>query len=66
MSGLSPFCVPTNKKEIVMSKKQALQSFNQELHISYSQIEGRQPERISISLSFGSAIHSAIEMATWL
>ncbi len=49
-----------------MSKKQALQSFNQELHISYSQIEGRQPERISISLSFGSAIHSAIEMATWL
>jgi len=61
-----------------MSKKQALQSFNQELHISFSQIfcfttcplkhrfqyvEGRPPERISIVLPFGSAIHSAIEMA---
>ena len=61
-----------------MSKKQALQSFNQELHISYSQIfcfttcplkhrfqyvEARPPERISIVLPFGSAIHSAIEMA---
>lgn len=61
-----------------MSKKQALQSFNQELHISYSQIfcfttcplkhrfqyvEARPPECISISLPFGSAIHSAIEMA---
>jgi putative RecB family exonuclease len=60
-----------------MSKKQALQSFNQELHISYSQIfcfttcplkhrfqyvEARPPERISIVLPFGSAIHSAIEM----
>jgi putative RecB family exonuclease len=61
-----------------MSKKQALQSFNQELHISFSQIfcfttcplkhrfqyvEARPPERISIVLPFGSAIHSAIEMA---
>lgn len=61
-----------------MSKKQALQSFSQELHISYSQIfcfttcplkhrfqyvEGRPPERIGIVLPFGSAIHSAIEMA---
>jgi len=61
-----------------MSKKQALQSFNQELHISFSQIfcfttcplkhrfqyvEGRPPERISIVLPFGSAIHAAIEMA---
>jgi len=61
-----------------MSKKQALQSFSQELHISYSQIfcfttcplkhrfqyvEGRPPERISIVLPFGSAIHSGIEMA---
>jgi putative RecB family exonuclease len=61
-----------------MSKKQALQSFNQELHISYSQIfcfttcplkhrfqyvEARPPERISISLPFGSASHAAIEMA---
>ena len=61
-----------------MSKKQALQSFSQELHISFSQIfcfttcplkhrfqyvEGRPPESISIVLPFGSAIHSAIEMA---
>ena len=61
-----------------MSKKQAIETFNEELHISYSQIfcfttcplkhrfqyvEGRPPERISISLPFGSAIHSAIEVA---
>ena len=60
-----------------MSKKQALQAFNQELHISHNQIftylncslkyrfqyvEGLLPERISIALPFGSAIHAAIEM----
>jgi len=60
------------------TKKEALQSFNEELHISYSQIfcftscplkhrfqyvEGRPPERISISLIVGSGIHSGIEMA---
>jgi len=60
-----------------MSKKQAVQVFNNELHISHSQIftylscslkykfqnvERRAPERISIALPFGSAIHSAIEM----
>jgi putative RecB family exonuclease len=60
-----------------MSRKQALQSFNQDLHISHNQIftylncslkykfhyvEGRPMERISIALPFGSAIHSAIEM----
>lgn len=60
-----------------MTRNQALQSFRQELHISQSQIftftncslkykyqyiEGRPMERISIALSFGSAIHSAIEM----
>jgi len=60
-----------------MSKKQALQAFNQELHISHNQIfnyltcsikyrfqyvEGLPPERISIALFFGSAIHAAIEM----
>ena len=54
-----------------------LQSFNQELHISHSQIftylncslkykfqyiEGKPMERISIVLPFGGAIHSAIEM----
>ena len=60
-----------------MPRKQALQAFNQELHISHNQIftylncslkyrfqyiEGRPPERISIALPFGSAIHAAIEM----
>ena len=60
-----------------MSKKQALQAFNQELHISHNQIftylncslkyrfqyvEGLLPERISIALFFGSAVHAAIEM----
>jgi putative RecB family exonuclease len=60
-----------------MSRNQALQAFSQDLHISHNQIftylncslkyrfqyiEARPPERISISLPFGSAIHSAIEM----
>ena len=60
-----------------MSRKQALKTFSQELHISHSQIfnylncslyyrfkfiEGLLPERISIALPFGSAIHAAIEM----
>ena len=59
-----------------MSRKQALQEFQSELHISYSQIftylacslkyqfqyvEQRPHERVSIALMFGSAIHSAIE-----
>jgi putative RecB family exonuclease len=59
-----------------MSRKQALQEFQSELHISYSQIftylacslkykfqyvEQRVHERVSIALPFGSAIHSAIE-----
>jgi len=60
-----------------MSKKQALQAFNQELHISHSQIftylncslkwafqhyMGLPIERLSIALPFGSAIHAAIEL----
>lgn len=60
-----------------MTKKQALQEFKSELHISHSQIftylncslkyyfqyvGHRPPEQISIALPFGSAIHSAIEM----
>ena len=59
-----------------MTRKQALQEFQSELHISYSQIftylacslkyqfqyvEQRPHERVSIALMFGSAIHSAIE-----
>jgi len=59
-----------------MSKSQALREFKQELHISHSQIftylncslkyqlmyvEARPPERLSIALPFGSAIHSSIE-----
>jgi len=59
-----------------MSKKQAFQAFQSELHISYSQIftylacslkyqfqyvEQRPHEHVSIALPFGSAIHSAIE-----
>jgi putative RecB family exonuclease len=59
-----------------MKRKQALQEFQSELHISYSQIftylacslkykfqyfERRQHERVSIALPFGSAIHSSIE-----
>jgi len=60
-----------------MTKRQALQEFKSELHISHSQIftylncslkyrfqyvEHKPSERISIALPFGSAIHSAIEM----
>ncbi len=60
-----------------MTKRQALQEFKSELHISHSQIfsylncslryffqyvENRPLERINIALPFGSAIHSAIEM----
>ncbi|MFH1983204.1 MAG: PD-(D/E)XK nuclease family protein [Pseudomonadota bacterium] len=59
-----------------MLRKQALQMFQNELHISYSQVftylacplkyqfqyvEQRPAERISIALPFGSAIHCAIE-----
>ena len=59
-----------------MSKKQAFQVFQSELHISYSQIftylacslkykfqyvEQRPHERVGIALPLGSAIHSAIE-----
>jgi len=59
-----------------MNKKQALQAFQSELHISYSQIftylacslkykfqyvEQRPHEQVSIPLPMGSAIHSAIE-----
>ena len=59
-----------------MSKSQALQEFKQELHISHSQIfvylncslkyqlmyvQALPPERLSIALSFGSAIHTGIE-----
>ena len=59
-----------------MKKKTALQEFSHELHISHSQVftylncslkyrlqyvEGRPPERVSIALPFGPAIHSAIE-----
>ncbi len=59
-----------------MKRKQALQEFQSELHISYSQIftyqacslkykfqyfELRKHERVSIALPFGSAIHSSIE-----
>ena len=60
-----------------MTKRQALQEFKNELHISQSQIftylncslryflnyvRGLPPECISIALLFGSAIHAAIEM----
>lgn len=60
-----------------MPNQKARQMFSQELHISHNQIfnyltcslkyklqyvEGRPPERISIALFFGSAIHAAIEM----
>jgi putative RecB family exonuclease len=60
-----------------MTKRQALQEFKSELHISHSQIftylncslkyyfqyvKQRPPELISIALPFGTAIHSAIEM----
>lgn len=60
-----------------MARNQALQTFNQELHISHNQIftylncslkyhfqyiESRPMERVSIALPFGSAIHAAIEL----
>jgi putative RecB family exonuclease len=60
-----------------MPKSQALEELQNELHISSSQlfvylncslkyqfmyVEARKPERISVALPFGSAIHSAIEM----
>ena len=60
-----------------MTRKQALQEFGQELHISHNQIftylscslkykyqyvEGRPAERKSVALPFGTAIHSALEM----
>jgi putative RecB family exonuclease len=60
-----------------MSKQTAVQKFNKDLHISNNQIfnyltcslkyrfhyvEKRPPERVSISLPFGGAIHAAIEM----
>ena len=60
-----------------MSRNQALSSFNQDLYVSHSQIftylncslnyrfryvEKRKPERISIALPFGSAIHSTMEL----
>jgi len=59
-----------------MKKKQALQAIADELYLSHSQmftyltcslkyrflyIERRRPERISIALPFGSAIHTAVE-----
>ncbi|MDB4303994.1 PD-(D/E)XK nuclease family protein [Desulfosarcina sp.] len=60
-----------------MSRNQALTSFSQDLYVSHSQIftfqscslkyrfhyvEKRKPERISIALPFGSAIHSTMEL----
>jgi putative RecB family exonuclease len=65
------------KKEIVMSRNQALTSFSQDLYVSHSQIftylncslkyrfhyvEKRKPERISIALPFGKAMHAAEEL----
>ena len=59
-----------------MAKSQALQELKQELHISYSQVftylgcslkyqfmyvEARPPEHTNIALSFGGALHVAIE-----
>ena len=59
-----------------MPRSQALQELKQELHVSYSQIftylacslkyqfmyvEARPPERTSIALSFGGALHTALE-----
>ena len=61
-----------------MSRNQALQTFSQDLSISHSQIfcyltcslkyhfqyvKQKPPERISINLPFGRAIHSAMETA---
>ena len=60
-----------------MSRNQALTSFSQDLYVSHSQIftylncslnyrfhyvEKRKPERLSIALPFGSAIHSTMEL----
>ena len=60
-----------------MSRNQALSSFSQDLYVSHSQIftyqscslkyrfhyvEKRKPERISINLPFGKAIHAAQEL----
>jgi putative RecB family exonuclease len=60
-----------------MSRNQALKSFSQDLYISHNQIftylncslkyrfhyvEKRKPERISIALPFGKAIHAAEEL----
>ena len=60
-----------------MSRNQALTSFNQDLYVSHSQIftylncslkyrfhyvEKRKPERISIALPFGTAMHASLEL----
>ena len=60
-----------------MSQNQALTSFNQDLYVSHSQIftylncslkyrfhyvEKRKPERISIALPFGTAMHASLEL----
>jgi putative RecB family exonuclease len=60
-----------------MSRNQALTSFSQDLYVSHSQIftylncslkyrfhyvEKRKPERISIALPFGKAMHAAEEL----
>jgi putative RecB family exonuclease len=65
------------RKETAMSKNQAITSFSQDLYVSHSQIfkfstcslaykyhyvERREPERISINLPFGKAIHAAQEL----
>jgi putative RecB family exonuclease len=65
------------RKETVMSRNQALTSFSQDLYVSHSQIftylncslkyrfhyvEKRKPERISIALPFGKAMHAAEEL----
>ena len=61
-----------------MSNTHALKAFNEDLHISHNQIftygtcslkyrmqyvERRRPERVSIALPFGGAIHAAVETA---
>ena len=60
-----------------MSRNQALTSFNQDLYVSSSQIvtylncslkyrfhyvEKRKPERLSIALPFGTAMHASLEL----
>lgn len=75
MGPLSFVCTIT-KKEIVMSRNQALTRFSQDLYVSHNQVftylncslkyrfhyvEKRKPERISIALPFGKAIHAAEE-----